>query len=246
MLSVDATTADGGNLDGIRGSARNAGSGVSGASQTGAGVAGSSTSGYGGSFGGGKAQLRLLPGAAAGAPTTGAHVAGELYADSAGALFSCVTTGTPGTWAALTRAAKQPVYVSLPKPDRFVDTRSGLGGIHGPVAAAATHVYQMTGRNGASNNTALRIPDTATSIVGNLTVIGAAGIPSTSYVTLWASGSRPIVSNITYGSSQTITNSFTSAIASSAGHGRLSVYSQHTCNYVIDVVGYYVNANAVA
>src|SRR5438093_928525 len=57
-----------------------------------------SAGGYGGVFQGGKAHLRLLPGAAAGKPTTGAHVKGELYLDASAALYLCVTAGTPGTW----------------------------------------------------------------------------------------------------------------------------------------------------
>ncbi|MFN2466142.1 MAG: beta strand repeat-containing protein [Candidatus Dormibacteria bacterium] len=36
--------------------------------------------------------------ASTGAPTTGAHVKGELYVDSAGALWICTAAGTPGTW----------------------------------------------------------------------------------------------------------------------------------------------------
>jgi hypothetical protein len=34
----------------------------------------------------------------AGAPSSGAHTAGELAIDSAGVLFACVVDGTPGTW----------------------------------------------------------------------------------------------------------------------------------------------------
>jgi len=62
------------------------------------GVQGESTSGYGGQFVGGKAQLWLKPGSGAGKPTTGAHSKGELYMDSAAKLFVCTASGTPGTW----------------------------------------------------------------------------------------------------------------------------------------------------
>jgi hypothetical protein len=54
--------------------------------------------GYGGLFEGGKAQLRLVPATTAGKPTTGAHTKGEIYMDSAGSLFVCTASGTPGTW----------------------------------------------------------------------------------------------------------------------------------------------------
>ena len=65
---------------------------------SGAGVVGRNRSGYGGQFEGGKAQLFLKPGGTAGKPTTGAHLKGELYMDSAARLFVCVADGTPGTW----------------------------------------------------------------------------------------------------------------------------------------------------
>ncbi len=66
----------------------------------GAGVLGRNSSGYGGQFEGGKAQLMLKPGNSAGKPTTGTHTKGEIYMDKAGALFVC-TAGdgtTVGTW----------------------------------------------------------------------------------------------------------------------------------------------------
>jgi len=62
------------------------------------GVAGTSTAGYGGYFQGGKAQLRLAPINILGKPTTGAHLIGELFLDSAAALWICTVSGTPGTW----------------------------------------------------------------------------------------------------------------------------------------------------
>ncbi len=42
--------------------------------------------------------LTLAGGTASGAPTTGAHVKGELVADDTGALWFCTVAGTPGTW----------------------------------------------------------------------------------------------------------------------------------------------------
>ena len=48
---------------------------------------GSSVSGYGGHFSGGKAQVRLVPASTAGKPTMGSHQKGELYMDSAATLW---------------------------------------------------------------------------------------------------------------------------------------------------------------
>lgn len=70
-----------------------------------AGVLGRNSSGYGGQFEGSKAQLKLAPASSAGRPTSGAHTNGELYMDSAGTLFVCTVSGTPGTWRRFQTAA---------------------------------------------------------------------------------------------------------------------------------------------
>jgi hypothetical protein len=81
--------------------------GVLGRNALGVGVRGEGTNGlygkgastgYGVVAQGGKAQMRLLPKSRAGKPTTGYHQQGELYLDSAGTLFICTASGTPGTW----------------------------------------------------------------------------------------------------------------------------------------------------
>jgi hypothetical protein len=74
------------------------GVGTYGECSDGTGIQGVSTSGYAGEFAGGKAQLKLAPATTVGKPTTGAHTKGEIYMDSAGALFVCTRGGTPGTW----------------------------------------------------------------------------------------------------------------------------------------------------
>src|SRR5215217_1248982 len=85
--------------------------GILGRNNTGSGMRGDGVNGvhgksiiggYGGLFEGGKAQLKLVPGSSAGKPTTGAHSKGEIYMDSAGALFVCTADGSPGTWSKIT------------------------------------------------------------------------------------------------------------------------------------------------
>ena len=60
--------------------------------------------GGGASFEGGRAQLKLVAASSRGRPS-GAHTKGEIYMDSAGALFVCVKGGTPGTWRKVTTTA---------------------------------------------------------------------------------------------------------------------------------------------
>ena len=54
--------------------------------------------GYGAEFSGAKAPLRLVPAGTVGAPSGGSHASGELFVDANGALFVCVSAGSPGTW----------------------------------------------------------------------------------------------------------------------------------------------------
>lgn len=70
-----------------------------------AGVNGINHQGYGGFFFGGQAQLKFYPGIEAGRPTAGTHAEGELYMDSAAALFVRVAGGTPGPWRRVTTTA---------------------------------------------------------------------------------------------------------------------------------------------
>jgi hypothetical protein len=220
------------------------GYGVNGAT----GVTGDSTTGVGAILSGGLAPLRLTPAGAAGAPAANAHTAGELYVDSSGELFYCTAAGTPGTWIQLSApappappaATPRPVFITLQTPDRFVDTRSGLGGVTGPLPGGATHAFQMTGRNGLSGDAALQIPDAATAIVGNLTVVGATGIPVGSFVTLWPGGPRPTVSNVNVGPGTVVANSYVVGLGPSGGHGSVSVYNQSAGDYILDVTGYYI------
>jgi hypothetical protein len=68
------------------------------ASAGGTGVFGEGAGGYAGAFSGGKAQLRIVPKAGVGRPTSGSFGKGDVYMDSAANLFVCVAGGTPGTW----------------------------------------------------------------------------------------------------------------------------------------------------
>lgn len=45
-----------------------------------------------------RSQFRILPDAAAGAPTTGYHAEGEIHMDANKVPWRCTVSGTPGTW----------------------------------------------------------------------------------------------------------------------------------------------------
>ena len=200
---------------------------------------------------GGRAPLRLVPMATVGAPTSGDHVAGEILVDANGVLFYCRTAGTPGSWiqveapAAPITVPSVPVLHTLPTPERFVDTRIGLGGLQGPVPATTTHTFVMTARVGQANDANLKIPDNATTLVGNLTVVGGEGVPLGSFATIWPTGPLPTVSNVNFGPKSVtgaIANSFVVGLAPSNGHGNVNVYNHAPCDYILDVTGYYTNS----
>lgn len=80
----------------VAGTNTSTGSGVTGAnSSTGPGVHGMSTHGRGGIFAGGAAQIQLSP-AGSTHPKSGQR--GDLYADAAGRLWYCKTTGATAAW----------------------------------------------------------------------------------------------------------------------------------------------------
>ena len=70
----------------------------------GIGVGGHSDSGYGASFGGGLAPLRIEPASSRGAPSSGNHQTGELFVDNLGDLYFCKTggNGPAAKWVKLT------------------------------------------------------------------------------------------------------------------------------------------------
>jgi len=219
----------------------NFGDGIVAYSTSGHGIYAASSQSVGGTFAGGSAAIKLFPSSAVGAPATGAHDAGELVVDSDGSLHLCQVGGTPGTWVSLMPAPAPvvPVFRTLPTPERFVDTRNGLGGLQGPVARGTTHTFQMTGRNGESADAMLQIPDTATILVGNLSVIGGPSIPVGSFVTMWPAGPRPTTSSISVGPGGIVANSFTVGLAPVTGHGYIEVFNLEQCDYIIDVVGFF-------
>jgi len=201
----------------------NSGTGVAGNSNAGIGVSGTSVSGLGAMFTGGQAPIALGTAGAAGAPTAGNHVAGEVYADSNADLWVCASSGTPGTWQKLTHLV--PGYTSggaitfLSKPVRLLDTRAGYNDSsqnnnHQPCTSASpttVHVASVTYGGVA-------VPAGALGAIGNVTVLSNSG---GGYLSLVPSGTGfSGTSNVNFAGAEIIANSFTVGL----GGGAIDIY----------------------
>ncbi len=211
---------------GLNGTGTGAGTGVMGHSQNGIGVQGNSDNLIGGSFSGGLAPLSLALAPSAGAPTGGAHTAGEVYLDSQANVYVCVASGNPGTWNKLLSGGG---LNFLPAPYRFVDTRPNSGTPYagqGPWASMSIHTVQITGLHG--------VPAGATGFFGNVTVVVATGA---GYLRLYPAGAPlPGVSTINYFRNQTIANACVVGLSSG---GALAIEVDSAATHVIlDVAGY--------
>ena len=106
------------------------GSGVAGQSSSAAGVYGASTTGFGGQFTGGTAQIMLVPNPGA-TPPAGTHAVGEIFVAADGTLFYCTVGGATPTFRVAVGPTTAGAFHFLSSPDRYVDTRSNIGGVNG-------------------------------------------------------------------------------------------------------------------
>ena len=142
--------------------------GVYGASDSGYGLVGTSSTGVDIASQGTGRLLQTLSGFI-GAPTSGSYAIGEQIRDNNGDLYICVLSGTPGTWhKVLTVDAGNTGIISLlSAPIRLLDTRSGVGAPKGTWASGSVHLLQVTGVLVGS----IQVPDGAIGVVGNVTVV---------------------------------------------------------------------------
>ena len=118
-------------------------------------------------------------------------------------------------------------------PARILDTRSGVGGVGGRLAAGATVTLPMAGRGG--------VPAAgAVAVAFNLTAVDAA---AAGFFTASPAGeARPVVSNLNVtGRGQTVANLV--VVRLGAG-GAVNLFSQTGGDLVVDVAGYWTAATA--
>ncbi len=171
------------------------------------------------------AVVTSLPGGAAYVPcvtttsATGATAqscAGPLLVGSSGAVAQA-TAVTPGS-------SFTPV-----SPVRLMDTRSGLGGVTGPVAADKSVSLQVAGVDGVPSSG-------VTAVVMNVTVTTPT---ANGLLTVYPDGaSVPVVSNLNFGSGETVPNLVTVEVGSD---GKVDFYNgaSGTTQVLADLAGYY-------
>jgi len=208
------------------------------AGDTSFGVAGVSNTGVGVFARGVIAPLYLSPSGLAGAPTTGAHLPGQIYVDQNSVFYKCVAAGTPGTWV--------PMYSVVPllTPVRVISTPSGgsnTGGLIGPFSPdGATHTTSVL--TGGTTG----IPDIAVGVVANLTISANGGtLNGDGFLTLFPGGtSNPGTSSLNSGGDAFATsNGVTVSFGTGPGLGTLSFSwqgggSPPPCQVFLDVTAY--------
>jgi hypothetical protein len=223
--------------------------GIDSGTQGGFGVKAQSANGYGVHTQGGLAPLRLVPAGTDGPPTAGAHVVGEVYVDTTGAVFVCTAAGTPGTWKEISASAPQ--YNNnnagitgslglagsvnlLTSPIRVFDSRvadspAAPSRPKGQVLANSTTQLQIAGVTVGG----LSVPDGAVAVVGNVTAAVPAAI---GFLTLFpAGGTTPATSNLNYSAGVNVAN-YCVVVLNAAG--QMDIFSQSQTDVIFDVTGF--------
>jgi hypothetical protein len=162
---------------------------------------------------------------AAAAPTSGAHVVGELQMLTNGRLSVCSVAGTPGTWSS--------VGLTPLTPARFLDTRSGVG-LLGKQGAGDANVRNLTVAGTTQSGTT--VPASARAIAANITVTNPT---SGGFLTVWNTGAtRPDVSNVNFTPGLTVANF---AILPLGTSGQISFFNAFgDTDVLLDISGYFL------
>jgi hypothetical protein len=207
------------------------------------GIYGMSARGYGLTGRGTTAPLYLVPAdSGTSAPTTGTHLAGELYVASNGQLFYCTTGGTPGTWVNLSSPTPPPANINLLAATVRVAATTNIGGTNALLIAqgatpvignSSTAQLQIAGANG--------IPAGAKGVVGVLTNVGATGGGNLRF---WTGGTAPNAVNLNIPSALPTLNLSASFTIPLDGTGKtylgFGTATGTQTGYVVDVSGYWL------
>jgi hypothetical protein len=212
------------------------------------GVADSTVSGSGGLFSGpngvtinGTSVTVQMQPAASGAPssTQNSYSQGALVVDNAGALWYCVTSGTPGTWRQLSGATTAGAYHPV-TPGRVYDSRCAQPS-PGPLSSGGVRLLSVAAQRdittGAVTN-ANFIPANATAVFANVAVVNTV---DAGYLTINPGGVTTVsASTINWGTSNQTQSNGVSLTLDNARQVTVIAGGPGSTDFLIDVFGYWL------
>jgi hypothetical protein len=219
------------------------GAGVTGESDVGYGVYGVSASGYP-LFAAGSGRIGMSAHVVTGPPSAGAYVSGDVIRDSQGAMWVCVTGGSPGTWRKVAGPTSAGQLHVLPSPVRAYDSRpsqvpsAAPQGGEGPFASGTARNVDLS-LNATGGGPLVPVGATAAVVTVSVFSITAEG-----FMTLYRSGTVPASTiNVFWGNLAGNQTAATTIVALSEARQfsiRATLANGPSVAAAIDVVGYYL------
>ncbi len=212
------------------------------------GVADSTSSGSGGSFSGpigatiaGTIITTQLGLSASGPPPSinRTYSQGALVVDNAGALWYCVTSGTPGTWRQLSGATTAGAYHPV-TPGRVYDSRCAQPS-PGPISSGGIRLLSVAAQRdittGAVTN-ANFIPANATAVFANVAVVNTV---DSGYLTINPGGVTTVsASTINWGTSNQTQSNGVSLTLDNIRQVTVIAGGPGATDFLIDIFGYWL------
>lgn len=200
--------------------------------------------GYGVTAAGGRAQVWLAPAANMGPSSTSNHNEGELaYDEDTDALWVCVAaTGAASTWRKLGGVSTAGSLHVIP-PARSYDSRKASPGPQATLATGANRLVSVANKYNVTTGTLTTsnvVPAGATAIAYNVTVVNTVG--TNGYLAVNDGGNTTVAASIINWTApgQTIANSSVVKLNSSRQITVICGGTSTSCNFIIDVLGYYL------
>jgi hypothetical protein len=157
----------------------------------GPGISAGSNGGTAGRFASlGGPQLHLEPNSGTGAPATGAWSKGDLYVDSAGSIFFCTASGSPGTWQNLSAGGGGSVSDATTSAVGVVEVDHAPSGAH-PVALTTDSTTMPSGLLGTTGTKAAAGNDSRLSDARTPTAHESSHLPGGSDAIDWTGTIHP-------------------------------------------------------
>lgn len=179
---------------------------------------------------GDRAALRLVPSSGDPRTSVDTHNVGEVYQDLQSNTWVCVVGGNPGTWRKIAGPATAGALHLLGTPSRVYDSRAGyppLNVTKGMLSDGQERTVDAKNNGG--------VPLASIAAVINLT---ATNTSSAGWLSAFRSGiGWPGTSTLNWSAQNT--NIANGAVVALNAQGQLTVRGAGSCDFIIDVVGYY-------